>query len=242
MASSDAPYGLIVIDSTGEAMAAGGIDSNSDAEVARWMALVKQFGRFPGKPCVVTIDHIPKAKKGDDPTSYAIGSQRKRAAVTGAAYRVDVVPGKEPARGKSGMLKLVVTKDRLGNRPRSSVAAVVEITSTEMAVDVALHLSDTEKAAQSGEQWRPTWYMEQVCRYLEIHPGESGSQIRKGVKGSDQRIDEALMWLVTDGWVQAERRTGPGGGQAYRVVHAYTEGATLPVEPDVELDEAEPFG
>ena len=234
-------YGLVVIDSTGEAMAAGGVNSNDDAEVAVWFTLAKRLGRLPGKPCVLVIDHVPKPKKGDDPARYAIGSQRKRSAVTGAAYVVETLV--QPAKGKSGKLKLTVAKDRPGNRAKDSIAAIIEIQSTDDGLAIEAHLSDTEKAAQSGEQWRPTWYMEQVCRYLEIHPGESGSQIRKGVKGSDQRIDEALMWLVTDGWVQAERRTGPGGGQAYRVVHAYTEGATLPVESDVvELDEAEPFG
>ena len=79
--SVEGPYGLIVVDSTGEAMAAGSVDPNSDGEVAQWFTIAKRYARLDGAPPIVVLDHVPKDK--DAPTSYAIGSQRKRAALNG---------------------------------------------------------------------------------------------------------------------------------------------------------------
>ena len=73
------------------------------------------------------IDHVPKSK--DAPLDYAIGSQRKRGAVTGALYRVDQFH--KMAQGRTGAVKLTVAKDRLGTRPKGSVAAEVTFDATD---------------------------------------------------------------------------------------------------------------
>lgn len=203
-------YALVVIDSTGEAMAAGGVDSNSDTEVATWFKLVKWFSRLPGGPAVIVLDHVPKDKEA--PGSYAIGSQRKRAAVTGAAYRVDTL--REPAKGRNGKLKLTVAKDRPGNRPKGATAAEVLIQSTEGMVHIELHVSDAQAAAEAGEKFRPTALMEKVSRHLESVGNDSKRGIEKAVTGKGTAVRLAVEVLEEEGWIKA-------GAKGYEVVSEY---------------------
>jgi hypothetical protein len=209
-------YGLVVVDSTGEAMAAGGIDPNSDAETARWFVLVKHLCRLPGGPAVIVLDHVPKDR--DAPSSYAIGSQRKRAAVTGAAYRVDTV--KEPAKGRDGLLKLTVAKDRPGNRPKGATAAMVGILSTDGSVLIEPHLSEAQEAAERGEKLRKTVYMEKISRWLEDEPGATGREIEAAVNGKSSHVRDGLTTLVGEGWVVVEQ---DGQSKRHTVVRSYRE-------------------
>lgn len=211
-------YQLVVIDSTGEAMAAGGVDSNADREVAQWFALVKQLCRLPGGPAVIVLDHVPKAQ--DAPSSYAIGSQRKRAAITGASYRVDTI--KEPAKGRDGKLKLTVAKDRLGNRPKGSVAAQVDVVSTGDAVELRFAISDAQAAAAAGERFRPTVLMERVSRFIEDAPGASKNVTLKAVSGKRDAIVSAIEILLEEGWITAT--SGPRGAIELTSVRPFRDG------------------
>ena len=205
-------YALVVIDSTGEAMAAGSIDPNSDGEVAQWFTIAKRFARLEGAPPIVVLDHVPKDK--DAPSSYAIGSQRKRAALNGAAYRVDTL--KEPAKGRDGKLKLTVAKDRLGNRPKGSTAAEVDIISTEGSVRLVLHPSDAQAAAEAGAKFRPTVLMERVSKYLEAAPMPvTQRNVERGVTGKGTGIRIALECLAEEGYVTLDR-TGYHSIKPYR--------------------------
>lgn len=235
LAQMTGAYDLVVIDSTGEAMAAGAVDSNSDREVAQWFALVKHFARLPSEPAVVILDHVPKDKEA--PTSYAIGSQRKRAAVTGAAYRVDTL--KEPAKGRNGKLKLTVAKDRPGNRPKGAVAAEVDVLGTDGPGKVALHQSDAQAAAEAGVPFRPTVLMERVSRYLESVPGASAREIEKMVVGKGTGIRTAIEILAAEEWIKV-------GQHGYESVTAYREPVDIsgrvpasPARPSASQDAAE---
>ena len=210
-------YRLIVIDSTGEAMAAGGVDPNADAEVARWFVLIRQLTRLDGGPAVLILDHVPKA--ADAPSAYAIGSQRKRAAVSGAAYRIDTL--REPAKGRDGKLRLTVAKDRPGNRAKSTTAAIVDIISDGDTVELMIHLSDAQAAAAEGRRFRPTVLMERISRWLEINPGASTRQIFASVTGKRETLQEALEVLTAEGWVAAE--AGERGGKSYRSQRSFRE-------------------
>jgi hypothetical protein len=100
---------LVVVDSLGEVLAACGVDTNSDAETARALASIfRPLARLGA--CVLLLDHV--TKNLEDRGRWAIGSQRKLAAIDGAAYSLGVV---QPwARGASGSARLVLAKDRRG--------------------------------------------------------------------------------------------------------------------------------
>lgn len=209
-------YDLIMIDSTGEAMAAGGVDSNSDQEVAQWFSIVKKLSRLEGAPAVLIIDHTPKSE--DAPKAFAIGSQRKRAAITGASYRVDTI--KEPAKGRNGQFKLTVAKDRFGNRAKNTVAAIVDLETTDDTVRLRFHQSDAQAAADAGKPFRPTNLMERVSRYLEQLDSASARSVAADVQGKTAALRKALEVLVEEGYVEAQTA---GRGLRYVSVRSYRE-------------------
>jgi hypothetical protein len=206
------PWALVVIDSTGEAMAASGIDPNADGPVAEWMALAKRLARTGA--AVLLLDHVPKNVDNRD---MEIGSQRKQAAITGASYRCDTITS--PARGKDGKLKLVVRKDRLGTRPKGATAAEVHfIDGTPLRIE--LRVSDAQIAAERGEKWRPTVLMERVSKWLEYNPGASRREIEKAVTGNGPTLRLAIDVLIEEGWIVVDRS---GKAHEHRVVRDYRE-------------------
>jgi hypothetical protein len=220
--SMDGDYALVVLDSTGESMAAGGINSNADDEVATWFVALKQWARRLGDPVVLMLDHIPKAKD-DSPTMFAIGSQRKRAAINGASYRVDAKI--EPARGKDGLLRVTVAKDRPGNRARSTVACDVAVVSTAGSVLITPRLSEMQAAAVSGEKRRPTALMERVSRYVEDNPGASSRSICRDCSGRAEHLRWATDVLVEEGFLTLSPSSGRGGGMAHHSANPFRDDA-----------------
>ena len=186
---------LVVIDSTGEALALDGVKDQDD-EVARW------FRRFPraiadAGPAVIVADHVTKNRETRG--LHAIGSQRKRAAITGAMYIVE--PIKTMGIGHAGAAKLTTGKDRNGTHPTGSVAAVFHLDATEDKTAAAL-TAPTNSSTASG-QFRPTVLMEKVSRYLELHPRASKNAIESDVTGRRDYLRQALDVLVAEGWVTA---------------------------------------
>jgi hypothetical protein len=209
-------YSLVVLDSTGEAMAAGGVNGNDDGEVAQWFALVKRLLRLPGKPGIITLDHVPKNQEGQ--LLFSIGSQRKRAAITGASYRVDTV--KEAAKGQDGKLKLTVAKDRPGNRQRGSTACHVELKSINGdGLEITAALESPSVTADG--KFRPTIYMERVSRWLEDNPGATAREVREGVTGKTTVVNEALAALVHEGHIRVT--SGGRNAQLHTVTSPYRE-------------------
>jgi hypothetical protein len=213
---------LVVIDSAGEAMAAGGTDPNLDGQVATWMTVAKSLTRLESAPAVLMLDHVPKAE--DAPAGFAIGSQRKLAAITGASYRCETLV--EPAIGVAGKLKLVVAKDRIGNRRKGMTAAEVHfepVAPDDETLTIVLHQSAAQIAHDRGERFRPTVLMERISRWLELHPGSSGRTITSEVSGRRETLVVALDVLHEEGWVAAV--DGPRRSSLYTVARPYREDA-----------------
>lgn len=211
------PWTFILIDSVGESMATQGIDPNADGDTAVWMSLAKSLTKRIEAPAVLLLDHIPKAN--DKPAAMAIGSQRKLAAITGASYRCDTIV--EPARGKPGKLKLVVTKDRLGNRAKGTTAAEVNLVDEGDLIDVSFTISEAQAAVERGEKFRPTVLMEKVSRWLEHYPGASQNKIIDSVGGNKKALRAAIEVLIDEGYVAVDK--GARGALEHHVVTPFHE-------------------
>jgi hypothetical protein len=189
---------LVVIDSVGEAMALQLMKQNDDDDVARWFRFIPR-GLAALGPCVTLIDHVPKDNEGTK--LYAIGSQRKRAAIDGVAYRVDtVVPF---STDKAGAITLTVAKDRNGTFPTHSQAAYITVSPAGERLDIALTAPAARDAG--GGVARPTFYMQRVSEYLEGGPARSSTDIETNVTGKAQHIRKALAVLVDEGFVKAHQ-------------------------------------
>lgn len=190
---------LCVIDSTGEALSIEGLDPDRDVQVAAWMRRMPRSIADLGV-CVVIIDHANKAKRGD---LYAGGSQRKRAAINGAAYLVEAVA--EHGRGRVGMSKLTTAKDRLGNHVRGARAADFRLDATVVPYRAELAAPDPTPTTAGGD-FRPTALMEKVSRWLEINPGSSKAEVERAKLGKRAEfVRQAIDVLVAEEHVVSEK-------------------------------------
>lgn len=228
---------LVVIDSTGESMALDGAKPNDDDDTARW------FRRLPtavanAGPAVVVLDHVVKA---DDGGLWPIGSQRKRAAITGAQYmQLTVRPF---AKGQPGAAKLVCAKDRHGNYRTGQRVADLSVTPDDGdGVHITMR-APSDATTPAAETFRPTALMEKVSHALET-AGEplSFRGIDDRVKGKQQHIRTAVDVLVTEGHVA--RTPGPNRSTLHTAERPYRQtedpksdaytGASVGVSPSLE--------
>lgn len=193
---------IAAIDSTGEGMALDGINPNADDEVAMWFRGVARTLAALGA-AVVLIDHVPKLQQGSRNTDFASGSQRKRAAVNGAAYYLEVLAA--PARDADGKFKLVTRKDRFGWRKHGTIACEVEMKNRE---DGSIDFTLVQPEKREASSFRPTWTMEKLSQWIEkVGQPVSWRQAREapvgkaGGKADRGTIDAALVCLRDDGFI-----------------------------------------
>ena len=206
---------VVVIDSTGESMALDGDKPNDDDDTARWFRRLPTAVAARG-PAVIVLDHVVKA---DDGGLWPIGSQRKRAAISGAQYMQQVV--KSFAKDPPGAAKLVCAKDRHGNyRPGQKVAELT-VTPDGGSTHATLR-TPPDATTAAGGAFRPTTLMERVSRALE-DAGEplTFRALDSRVVGQQQHITTALDTLVREGYV--ERTHGPRNSNMHATVRPYRQ-------------------
>jgi hypothetical protein len=205
---------LVVIDSAGESMALEGTKPNDDDSVARWNRRMPLFLANLG-PCVLFIDHIPKST---EKSLFAIGSQRKRAVISGHTCLVEAV---QPfGKGRAGRAKLTTGKDRCGTFVRGQKAAEFELDAT-----VSPYRAELVPPAPAAEFFRPTALMEKVSRFVEVHPGSTKTEILSATQGKRDYRMQAIDILVREGYLAIE--DGPRGAQRHRLVRPYRETGEL---------------
>lgn len=184
---------LAVIDSTGEAMALDGAEPNSDDDTARWFRQVPRTLAQAG-PAVLLLDHVPKAS--DAPKGFAIGSQRKRAAIDGASYRVEVITA--PARGAKGHLKMITAKDRGGAYQHGEKVAEVYV---EDGIDSAVDLAITPPEMGTKDRLKV-----EMTKWMRNKPAQVSSVLLKAVGGNQETRRAALNELVADGYLTEAKK------------------------------------
>ena len=209
---------LIILDGVNAAMTTMNLDlvNNKDATMFH-LSLLLPLSRTGAT--VIIIDHTPKndmegASKG------GIGAQAKRAAMTGAAIRVEVV--KQFSRGHTGILKLWVDKDRGGHvRMASLNGKLVGLVHLEPGQDGALSVrfeQEVESETESGG-FRPTALMGRVAEHLENNPGASQRDILAAHLGKDKYVRQAIDLLVSEGYVS--RASGPRNATLHSLIRVW---------------------
>jgi hypothetical protein len=212
---------LVVIDSTGESMGIEGVQPNADEEVVEWSRLLPRPIASLG-PAVMCLDHIPKAKgKTREERLYAIGSQRKKATITGASYLIETIKGREMGRGFLGAADLVCAKDRGGGYRTGDVVATFVLDATAEPYRVEFEVPEpTIRRNEPG--FRPTKKMEQVSCYVENNDLLSQRSIVKGVGGDSATTRLALELLITEGSIGIVK---VGQAHRHRSLKSYREAA-----------------
>jgi hypothetical protein len=203
---------LVVLDSTGEALASEGLKPSADEEVAAWAVAVLRFMERLGLT-VVIIDHV--VKDPDGPKLYSIGSQRKRAMIDGAAYRIDQVQAF--AIGKGGKAKITTAKDRWGASAQGQCVAELIVTPGE-GVNVSLALVDPMFASgdtpEADKESKFNALMERVWKAIDESP-MSQSEAEQRISGRAANVRVAVKTLLERGHLRKD-------GTTLRVQTAYS--------------------
>lgn len=203
------PFVLAVLDGVTEALALGAGSTNDGDDVTRWQKLVPRRIAQRSGAAVVVVDHVVKDREGRG--RFAIGSQAKLAALTGAAYLVDV---KRPlGRGVAGELVLKVAKDRPGYvrghagswsaSTRLQEAARVHVDGT-MAGFIKLTITAPTDNTDDDGRRRLTGFMERISRALEGVEPQGFNELCELVTGKREHVKSALATLVSEGYVTTE--------------------------------------
>lgn len=198
------PQAFVVVDSTGESIAAAGLNQNHDEDVAGWMQSLAHPLADRGGACVVLLDHMVKSEDGG---LWPIGSQRKRASITGAQYVVEVA---EPfSKTADGMAALRVAKDRHGAREARSVATFIQFrhpilntrpTADGLEVeraetlDVVLGSGKTAAQAQADREARAASALDKDVAALDAltPPPTSYRDVKARLRWKDDRSQAAM--------------------------------------------------
>lgn len=215
---------LVVIDSTGEGLALHGANPNADEEVAEWFLRVPRrlatvaYGDQPG-PAVVVLDHVTKA---DDGGLWPIGSQRKRAAISGAQYMQRTIrPFNKDA---AGTAVLICAKDRHGNYRAGQRVAELNVTPTPDGPTITLDAVGTDRTAMGP--FRPTGYMAKLSAAL----ASAGAPLSRNgvldlVPGRKDTKAQALAILVAEGYIKV---TPAGRSHLHEHLRFFSEAAEDP--------------
>ena len=205
---------LAIIDSVGESIASEGLRPNDDDDVVRWMQVLPRRLAHRNGAAVVALDHVAKQREGRG--LWAIGSQRKLAAIDGAAYVLEVTVA--PTRTVEGHMKLICAKDRHGTHQRGHQVALIDVVPDGPTTRI------TGNAPPSADEpFRPTVLMERVSRYLEQHGTSSRREVTSNVPGKDKVIGQAIDVLVVEDYVEQAPRKGRGGGWELSILRPFRD-------------------
>jgi hypothetical protein len=105
LAGTERDYAVMLVDGVTSALSAAGLSGRDEQELTRWVDQLPRQARMS-----ICIDHVVKAT--DDRQGMAIGSQAKKAVVTGSAW--EVVCTSAFGRGRDGRIELRPQKDKGG--------------------------------------------------------------------------------------------------------------------------------
>lgn len=216
--SMDVHKSLAVVDGVTEAMSLENLTGRDEGEVAKWHTLVTKPLAEAGWG-VGMIDHTPHGE------SRVIGSQHKRAAITGVSYLLDSVASFAP--GQAGRSILRVEKDRPGgiraeaapgSRPQWYGTFVLDATLSYL--QPAIWPWKPEEAGTDADYDRepPEKAQRAVLDFVQGSPGADTRTIRTAVRGSKtEHVQWAISWLVDHGNLRTER-------DGRRTLHFYDHG------------------
>ncbi|MCA0294737.1 MAG: AAA family ATPase [Actinobacteria bacterium] len=138
----------------------------------------------------------------------------------------------ERSRGSSALedwpdAKWYLTKDAAGLRYFRAEGRDVDVEEDQLAFEPEtrrLTLTGQGNRSTAGKTHTLMILRTQVLDYLEANPGASGNAIEEAISANSADIRVALRSLVGTGQVIRAKRSGKGGGFAYMVVSAVSEG------------------
>jgi hypothetical protein len=215
---------VVVADAVTGMLALHDLDPNSSVDVEKfYLGIVDPLRKYGA--AVISLDHVTKNKETQG--RYAIGSERK---VAGADVHLRFETVRPFGRGRNGLVKLTVAKDRPGWLPRPKAAEIEfhsDADTGRITYDIRLNEHGQDKQAA---EFRPTALMERISRYVEPAATQpSRTEIINNVSGATEYKRMAIDILVSEGYLAEE--TGARGARLVSSIRRYRE-ADEPSPPD----------
>jgi hypothetical protein len=173
-------------------------------------------------PAVIIIDHVTKADDRE-PGLWPIGSQRKRAAISGAQFMQRV--SKPFAKGQPGTARIICAKDRGGNYRQGEHVATLTVTpGGPVLMELRAPSAATDGGGTVRASFRPTYLMERISRALEVSPeplSQNAVLDPAVVKGKESTKTAALRVLVAEEYVR--QSDGPRNSKLHKSVRSYRQ-------------------
>lgn len=202
-------------------------DLESPDEIAKWFRGCARFLANEIGAAVVLLDHVVKSREQSRNSDFASGSHRKRAAVNGSAYFLDVVLA--PSRDSDGSFKLFTRKCRFGWRKHGSIACEVSMKNkVDFQIDFDVKAVAGVQRTASGKPMF-TWYMEKVSEFLEsVTEPTSKTKIVAGVKKNERLTTTAIATLVEEGYCKIQ--PGLRGAHLVTSIKPYRQNTDKPID------------
>ncbi len=222
----DMNFDIVIIDGVGESLARNGMSEDKADDVLAWYDLLPRRLTDAGAT-VVMIDHV--SKDPEHRGRWARGSGAKLGALDGAAYQVKVA--QSFSRNKSGVIRLVVAKDRPGGVGAiGETAALIKIEPHGGGERVIVSVEPYSEELAATDPHKPTHVMTLISKEIE----EAVTPVTKknvehliGSKAKKATIAEAVARLLTEGYVTEVRQ---GRSKVLKSVRPY-RGQTWHTEP-----------
>jgi len=223
-AIKDAEVTLVIIDAAAGAYDASGLDDNKrmDAETfsRAWVRPLWLLGI-----ATLLLDHV--VKNSDSRGKYAIGTERKLGAVD---VHLGLEAVKQLHRGAEGIVKITTHKDRPGHLQRPHPAEL-HLASDPDTWAITWAFKEPDATIASADDWKPTWYMEQVSREIEQHAEPvSRADIVAAIGRKRQHVLDAITHLVADGY--AVETAGARGAKLTSSIHPFRVPDPFPPVPE----------
>lgn len=210
---------LVIIDGITEAMSQAALNPDVGTDVVKFYdGAPRWFARFYGS-AVVMIDHVTKSKETRG--RFAIGSERKISGIDGAAYMVHLVA--PFGRGKTGKVKLTVSKDRGGYvRQFTSSGDVIAFIELKSSNDGSISTTITPAKEYGSAPFVPTHIMERISKIVEVDPDGVGVlQLRSALGGNNDVTALAIELLIKDEYIEFTK--GPKNKHLHTSLKPYRE-------------------
>lgn len=167
-------FDISVLDGVTTSITEFGAASNDSDDVTRWANAIPRA--MTGS--VICVDHV--TKNGDTRGGYAIGSQAKRAVVTGASY--EAVCDVPLRKGADGRIRLVLRKDKRGGIGVAvgDVAALLEFSSSADGLHMRTGVVSAHKVEETPGPVDPRVLL--VATVLEKAHNEGTLNLEDGVR------------------------------------------------------------
>lgn len=204
--ASDAEGGLalVVFDGITEALGMQGIMGKDNEDVAAWFGEVPRRVAHTTRAAVLLVDHVTKDR--DSRGRYAIGAQAKLAALDGCQFTAEM--RLQFARGRSGVVRICVTKDRPGHvraaattTKQVAIIADMVITATENG-QLRIVLTPPDIETRDDGTVKPTQVQNAITAYLRrVKGGRGRTEILDFITGRMQVKRAAFNDMVDNGWL-----------------------------------------